>query len=254
MSYTSLDFILLLKRFAPALVVFLCLAIYWRWARYQQWRRLGAQKIAIGPDLQNLDAVVDRLARRARLTKPELAIVEDFSPNALVLKMPRADYIVLTRGALQSLSTSELEGILALCLARLRSRERFRSQLAFALAYPLARGGELAPEPFRFILNTAAAASVRLILSVNRWYQADLLASEIASRPDAVASGLRRMTALSHRVPLQNRSFATDHLWVIGCQEEDWIGAAGTTHPPVEERVRRLLDRSLSCVRDTVLQ
>lgn len=239
---------------ASGLLIWALAFFCWTWGKRRLWKVLNVQPLPSQVEFQSVRQQLDRLARRARIAVPRLAWIDDFSPTALVLDRGRQPVVVVTRGLLQTLAPSELEGVLAICLARVKSRDRWRSHLAFLLAYPIARLARKVPIAIGLILQTAAASFVRVLVRPSRWYEADSLAQQLTQNPDAVAIALRRLIAFGRRIPFQHQNVAVDQLLVVSAIHDDLIASTCATHPAPEDRVRRLLGLSTPCVSTPILQ
>jgi len=153
-----------------------------------------------------LHAMLDRLCARAGLPKPKLYLLPERAPNAFATgRNPRHAAVAVTAGMLETMDQEEVEGILAHELAHIQNRDI-------------------------------------LISSVAARYAADASAAEIAGSPRGLARALEKLGQLSQRVPL-SASPATSHMFIVTPLSAGGLGSLFSTHPPIEERVRRLLGR-----------
>jgi len=94
------------------------------------------------------------------------------------------------------------------------------------------------------IVAPIAALIIQMAVSRSREYAADATGAQIAGNPYGLARALEKLDAYSRRVPLHG-SPATSHLFIVqplsGMRRG--LGNLFSTHPPVAERVRRLLGR-----------
>lgn len=83
-----------------------------------------------------------------------------------------------------------------------------------------------------------------MAVSRSREYVADALGAEIAGRPQGLASALRKLEVMSQRVPMAVNPSAAP-MFIVNPLRGAWAQGASrmfSTHPPTEERIRRLND------------
>src|SRR5262249_29049366 len=90
------------------------------------------------------------------------------------------------------------------------------------------------------ILAPLAAMLIQLAISRAREYQADASGAQLSHTPRSLASALEKIGAVSGRIPL-SAGPATAHLWIVNPLSGNWLARLFSTHPPIEERIRRLL-------------
>ena len=88
-----------------------------------------------------------------------------------------------------------------------------------------------------------AAALIQAAISRSREYDADAGGAAIAGSPMGLVSALRKLETYGKRVPL-DASPATAHMFIIKPFSISGLFSLFSTHPPTEERIRRL--RSLA--------
>jgi heat shock protein HtpX len=219
-----------------------------------------AQKIdrAQAPELY---AMVERLAQRAQLPMPTVAIAPSDQPNAFATGRSHEKGVVcFTQGILRAMpvGSPELEGVTAHELAHIKHRHMLVGAIAatlagvimmvsrFAMFFGGGRDDEGNGNPFAMIalmiLGPIAAMIVQMAISRQNEFQADRTGAEIAGRPDGLANALRKMDAMAHRIPMQVNPAAAPLAIVnpLGGQRGLGIGKLFSTHPPTEERVARL--------------
>ena len=90
------------------------------------------------------------------------------------------------------------------------------------------------------ILAPIAALLIQLAVSRSREYQADRTGAEVSGDPLALASALRKLERASQVIPSQTAQPAFAHLYIVNpLSRQSWSGLF-STHPPIEERIRRL--------------
>jgi heat shock protein HtpX len=83
---------------------------------------------------------------------------------------------------------------------------------------------------------------IQMAVSRSREYAADAGAARMAGSPVGLARALEKLGRFSRSVPL-DASPATQHLFIVMPLSAGGIGRLFSTHPPIEERIRRLLGR-----------
>ena len=207
-----------------------------------------------------LHAIVDRLAERAGLPKPRVYILDDPSPNAFATgRGPNHAAVAATTGILDMLTDRELEGVLAHELGHVRNRDILISTIAASLAgaisllsYALSWGfggrrdsrdsgglGVIAVL-FAAIFAPFIAMLVQLAVSRSREYGADHSGALLSHDPEALASALQKISRGAQAVPLQSANEGTAAMFITNPFGR--VSALFSTHPPVEERIARLLE------------
>ncbi|GBD42810.1 Protease HtpX [bacterium HR40] len=210
------------------------------------------------PDLWSL---VGELARRAGLPMPRLYLIEAPQPNAFATgRTPERAAVAVTSGLLAALDRRELAAVIAHELAHIRNRDTLTMTVAATLAgaiaflanvfwlfggssdqrnHPLGAIGTL----LMLVLAPLAATLLQLAISRAREYEADREGARICGDPAALASALARIEALaSHSLlPTAETHPATAPLFIVHPLVGSSLSALFRTHPPTEERIRRLL-------------
>jgi heat shock protein HtpX len=216
-------------------------AVYWHLDR-AALGMVGARELAAA-EAPLLQSTVERLAARAGVAKPRLYVFPDAHPRAVTAgRGPRGSALAVSAGLISITSPAELEGVLAHELAHLRNRDVLVQTIAVVLAGALIEASRLGGWLERwllFVLGPVAAAFVHLLLSPSREFVADRAAAEICESPHGLADALVRMDQAGELVEFRG-SPATEPLYTVNPFAEKGLAAMFVTHPPVEERVRRL--------------
>jgi heat shock protein HtpX len=214
-------------------------------------------------DAPELYRMVDRLRQRAGLPMPTVAIAPSEQPNAFATgRGPKHAVVCVTAGIVRALPPRELEGVIAHELAHIEHRHMLVGTVAATMAGAVAMlasiarwgmifggmGGRDDGEGNPFVLLAAAivapiaATIVQLAISRQNEFQADATAARITGDPDGLAGALKRIEAHARQVPMQVNPAAAQ-LAIVN-PLAGGRGQAFTrlfrTHPPTEERVRRL--------------
>ena len=203
---------------------------------------VGARELVLG-EAPALHSTVERLASTAQVVKPRLHLIADGFPRALSAgRGGRGAVLALSTGLLGAATPAELEGVLAHEIAHLRNRDTIVQTIAVVVAVALvelSRVGGWFQRALLFVLGPVAAAFVHLLLSPKRELEADRLAAALCGSPHGLADALVRLDQASELVSFQ-ASPATEPLYTVNPFAEEGLGALFNTHPPIEDRVRRL--------------
>jgi heat shock protein HtpX len=216
-------------------------AAYW-YADRVVMGMVGARELAFA-EAPLLHSTLERLAARANVAKPKLYVIPDGHPRAFAAgRGPRGSAIAVSRGLLGAAPPAELEGVLAHELAHVRARDVVTQEgvvvFAAALVEATRIGGAL-QRLLLFVLGPIAAAPVHLLLSPKREFAADRFAAELCESPHGIADALLRLELAGELVEFRANP-ATEPLYTINPFEPTGLAAMFGTHPPTEERVRRL--------------
>jgi heat shock protein HtpX len=256
--------------YAPVLIVpFLLYALFSYYSSSRVALAISQAHPVTKEDEPELFRTVENLCIGAGLPMPEIYVIEDGSPNAFATgRDPQHAAIAVTRGLLQKLDHLELEGVIAHELSHIgnydirlmtvvvvlvglvalmadfmlrltlfgagsRSSNRERNAGAAALIiYGLAL--------VAVILTPIAAQLIRFALSRQREYLADASGALLTRYPEGLARALEKISADPD--PLEVANKATAHLYINDPLREhsSFLNSLFSTHPPIEERVRRL--------------
>ncbi len=258
----------------PAVLILLFTGLYTWWQIATAMK--NAAKIAgcvevTAKDEPRLYRTVENLAIRLGMPTPTVAVIEDPAPNALALGMKEDSALVAaTRGLLDMLEDSELEGVMAHEMAHIKNEDSRVKLTIFAiigsvaaLSYILARGawaimrhpgrGKGAVAVLAFGLALLAVAGlfaliafligplVNAAVSREREFLADASAFEMTRFADGLASALQKMdaSAVTGKAALGTHSF-----YFLNPARRSRFASWFSSHPSTEKRVERL--RSIS--------
>jgi heat shock protein HtpX len=190
-----------------------------------------------------LHSTVERLAARAGVVKPRLYLIPDGMPLALATgRGPMYSALALSSGVLSACPPAELEGVIAHELAHVKHRDVALQTAVVVLSaavIELSRIGGWFQRALLFVLGPIAAACVHLLLSPKREFEADRRAAELCDSPHGLADALVRLDQAAELVEFK-ASPATEPLWTFNPFMEEGLAGLFVTHPPIEDRVRRL--------------
>jgi len=201
--------------------------------------------------------IVEKLARKARLPMPKVYIIPTDTPNAFATgRSPSHAAVAATEGILRILNAEELEGVMAHELAHVKHRDILTCTIAATLGGAismLARmfmfggdrdrnrsGGAAIIGVVVMFLAPIAAMLIQMAISRSREYAADAAGARICGKPLALASALNRLETGAQRVPMEMGDPATSSLFIVNPFRAGFISKLFSTHPPMEERIRRL--------------
>lgn len=213
-----------------------------------------------GPD-HPLHRLVERLAMRAKLPMPKVYVIPTDSPNAFATgRNPQHASVAATRGIMGMLEETELEGVMAHELAHVAHRDILIQSVAatigaaimmlarmaqFAAIFGGGRRNDENNNPLALLATILvapiAAFLIQAAISRSREFAADARGAELAGTPTGLARALRKIEAGVRQAPLAANP-ATAHLFILNpFGSLGGMGRLFSTHPPTDERVRRLV-------------
>lgn len=220
-------------------------------------RMSGAREVS-REEAVELHRMVEELSFRAGIPKPRVFLIDADHANAFATgRSPEKGAVAVTRGLLQLLSPREVRGVIAHEIAHIVHRDVLvatvaaglataATHLAHVLTFSGLLGGRDGEEEsgaggLVFALVAPLAATlVQLGISRSREYLADAEGARLSGDPLSLASALARLHGDAEAVPAQAEP-AMASLYIVHP-----FGALGgltglfSTHPPTEERIRRL--------------
>lgn len=213
---------------------------------------------------EDLKADLAELSQKAGIPTPQLFWIAEHSPNAFATgRDPKHGTVVVTEGLLNQLSRREVKGVLAHELGHIINRDTLISAVVAVMASALMhfvhffaifgggardgenRGGNPIVMLATVLLAPLAATLIQFGISRSREYLADETAARLTGEPEALASALQKIsgeiqTEAEQGAPEPQPGMA--HMYIMSPMVgTDGLTALFSTHPPVKERVRKLL-------------
>lgn len=203
--------------------------------------------------------VVAEICQRNQLPMPKVYMLPQATPNAFATgRNPQHAVVAATEGILRILTREELAGVMAHELAHVQNRDILIGSIAATIAgaiswlahmaqWALIFGGGRDDEDSNplaligmMILAPLAAMLVQMAVSRSREYAADAGGARFCGNPYSLANALRKLETANRRVPMQQVNEATAHMFIVNPLHGNRLASLFSTHPPVEERIRRL--------------
>lgn len=208
---------------------------------------------------------VEGLALAAGIPVPRIYVIDDTAPNAFATgRDPRHAVICVTTGLMRKLNRVELEAVIGHEMAHIKDYDiRFMALVAILAGTVVLiadwllrsmwwgggrrRRGREGGNPIVLVIAVLAAilapivaTIIQLAVSRSREYLADAEGSLLTRYPDGLASALEKIAADPE--PLEAANKATAHLYIYNPLRDHrgLLNNLFSTHPPIEERVRRL--------------
>jgi heat shock protein HtpX len=215
-------------------------------------------------DAPELYRIVENLCIANGQPMPAIYVMQDDSPNAFATgRDPEHASIAFTTGILRILDKQELEGVAAHELSHVKNYDiRVMTIVVVLVGAVMLISDILLRASFHgdrkqaglpliliglalAILSPILAQIIQLAISRQREYLADASGALLTRYPEGLASALKKISAQGK--PLDRANHATAHLFISSPfgervdKKRNWFQGLFATHPPVEERISRLL-------------
>ena len=206
--------------------------------------------------------VVQRVAALNNLPMPRVYLVPSPTPNAFATgRNPRHAVVAVTQGAFRVLNERELTAVIAHEMAHVKDLDILVMSVAATIAGALtilARwafwgtlfgGGQrgrngnwllYALAVLGIILVPFAVLLVQLAISRSREHKADYVGAKTLGAPGALADALEQLEYRNRQNPMDFGSPTSGSLWIVNPFQGSRLGGLFSTHPPIDERIRKL--------------
>lgn len=224
----------------------------------------GAKQIQ-KEDAPELWRLVENLCITGGIPMPKVYIIQDASPNAFATgRNPKHASIAFTTGLLETLDRSELEGVVAHELSHVKNYDILVMTIVIVLVGIIMLLADWVLRMTFFgrsngdnrnggsqltlilvvvglalsILSPLFAELIKLAISRSREYLADASGALLTRHPEGLAKALEKISR--NAKPMQRANKATAHLFISSPFGAKKARSLFSTHPPAEERIRRL--------------
>lgn len=210
-----------------------------------------------------LHAMVEEVARKAGIPKPKVYLIPVETPNAFATgRNPENGVVAVTAGIRKLLTPEELKGVIAHEIAHIKNRDILVSTIAATLVgaityiaqmaqWALMLGGLKQDEENKnplalvgmivaIIVIPIAATLLQLAISRSREFLADETGARLIRNPVALAKALEKLENWNRAYPMDINP-AKAQMFIVNPLSSKSLFKLLSTHPPIEERINRLL-------------
>ncbi|MDQ3885078.1 MAG: zinc metalloprotease HtpX [Thermoproteota archaeon] len=216
------------------------------------------------PELHDL---VERIVVRNNLPKPKIAVINTRIPNAFATgKTPKSSVVAVSMGLMEQLDTEEIESVIAHELAHIKNRDVLVLTLASIfsmIAWYLMRfgmyGAMYGGGYGRRDRDSAGGMALILLVAIVTWFASFLIiraisryrefvadrdSALITGKPSKLASALLKISGTMKRIPTRDlrEIEGMNAFFIIPALSGDSFTSLFSTHPPVAERVKKLME------------
>jgi heat shock protein HtpX len=219
---------------------------------------MGAKEVT-PEQAPGLHAMIEKLCIQADLPKPKIAVADTPVPNAFAMGRSKKSAVVCaTTGIMNTLTPTELEGVMAHELSHVKNRDvlimtmaSFFASLASMIAqFAFFFGSSDDDSPVGLVVFLVSmlvyVVSFFLMLALSRYreFTADRGAALITGRPSALASALQKISTQMQNTPQQDLRAAEsmNAFFIVPASVKGSIKTIFMTHPPMEKRIERLAE------------
>ena len=216
-------------------------------------------------DAPEVHKLVENMSIASGIPKPKIYVINDSSMNAFATgRDPQHSVICFTTGIIQRLEKRELEGVIAHEMSHIGNYDIRLMSIVSILVGGISLLADWFTRGFFFrgrrrdddsyasaivflvgilliLLSPLIATIIKLAISRKREYLADSTAALITRYPKGLADALRKISQDTE--VLETANSATAHLYIsdpVRGKKKNKLSSFFDTHPPIEERIRRL--------------
>lgn len=210
-----------------------------------------------------LHAIVEEVARKAGIPKPKVYLIPVETPNAFATgRNPENGVVAVTAGIRKLLNLEELKGVIAHEIAHIKNRDILISTIAATLVGAITYIAQMAQWTLMFgglrqeeenknplallgviisiIIIPIAATLLQLAISRSREFLADETGAKLIKNPVALAKALEKLENWNKAYPMDINP-AKAQMFIVNPLSGKTLFKLLSTHPPIEERIARLL-------------
>jgi heat shock protein HtpX len=201
--------------------------------------------------------LVRQISSMNGIPMPKVGIVPTSTPNAFATgRNPKNAVVCATEGIMRLLDDDELLGVLAHEMAHVKDRDILVMSVAATIAGAISFAARFALYGSLFsnrrdeggliiavvvaITAPLAAMIVQMAISRNREYKADYEGAKLIGRPLYLARALGKLEVANKRDPIRFGNPASSSLWIVNPFSGRGLVTIFSTHPPMDERIKRL--------------
>ena len=204
--------------------------------------------------------IVREVAHKADIPMPRLYIVESAQPNAFATGRNEKNAVVaFTTGILTLLNKEELKGVIAHEISHVKNKDILITTIAATIAGVISYLANMAQWAMIFgggrdddnranmlslillmIITPIIAMLLQMAISRSREYLADESGAKIIKNPKGLATALAKLHKGVQTTPMRKGDRATASLFILNPFSAKGVFTLLSTHPPVEERIKRL--------------
>jgi len=200
---------------------------------------------------------VRMLSEQAQIPMPRVYISPAAAPNAFATgRSPRHSAVCVTAGLRRLLTNDELAGVIAHELSHVKHRDILISSVAAVIAGAISilsytmfwgggdrnrRGGNPLIALLLVIFAPMAASLIQLAISRSREFEADRSGANLVGSGRPLASALQKLDNASRNIPLPVPD-SQANMFIVAPFTGSSFARLFMTHPPIEERIERLLE------------
>jgi heat shock protein HtpX len=241
-----------------AFVIGLAMNFFAYWSSDKLALRMAGAKEVTEQEQPQLHKTVAEMAKIAGLPKPKVYVIENDAPNAFATgRNPSHAAVAATTGIMRILNDRELRAVMAHELGHVKNRDILISTMVATIAGAISM---LALISFFFrssrsqygfiavlvawIVAPLVAGIIQAAISRTREFQADVTGAELSHDPASLATALEKLHQGVLERPMEATPMAesTAHMYIVHPFKAGGMANLFSTHPPVEERVKRLRD------------
>ncbi|MBI4141083.1 zinc metalloprotease HtpX [Candidatus Woesearchaeota archaeon] len=207
-----------------------------------------------------LHRIIEEIAHKANVPKPKVYIIETTTPNAFATgRNPKHAAVACTTGIMSLLTHDELKGVLAHEISHVKNRDILITTIAATIAGVISylaqmaqfaaifggnrderEGGNIAGMLVLAILTPIIATIIQLAISRSREYHADATGAKTIHNSHHLANALKKIETGVQQHPLGFGHPATSSLFILNPFSAQGFVRLLSTHPPTNERIKRL--------------